>query len=133
MSGFEIIGIILGTYPLVISALELYRATRGSKGAVSLARNIKTEEIIFGEFVHHLVAPNVSEKDLARLKLAAARDIGLWDDDALQAKLRSRLGAEKADNVLEILREIQKLLRKLQEELAPIDHGIVRFILPRFD
>lgn len=37
MSGFEIVGLILGAYPVIIRALDVYKATRGDKGVVSLA------------------------------------------------------------------------------------------------
>lgn len=123
MSGFEIVGVILGAYPLIISALDAYKATRGGKGAVSLARNLKTEEIIFGEFVHHLLAPNVSGTDLTRLTTTASGAIP-WNDATLQAALRARLGNVKADNVIETLSEIQDLLISLEHELAPSDQGI---------
>lgn len=122
MSGFEIVGVILGAYPLIISALDAYKATRGGKGAVSLARNLKTEEIIFGEFVHHLLAPNVSGTDLTRLTTTASGAIP-WNDATLQAALRARLGNVKADNVIETLSEIQDLLISLEHELAPSDQG----------
>ena len=127
MSGFEVAGVILGLYPLVITALDVYRATKGGKGAVSLARNLNTEKIIFGEFVHQLVAPNVSEADLVRLKASASPDFALWNDKTLQANMRARLGTEKADNVIGILEEIQELLIILQRELASSDYGVVRY------
>lgn len=126
MSGIEVAGVILGLYPAIITALNVYRATKGGKGALSLARNLKTEEIIFGEFVHHLVAPNVSKADLVRLKTSASPDLALWTDKTLQANMRARLGAEKADNVVGILKEMHELLETLQEELAPVAHGVVR-------
>ncbi|KAL9609699.1 MAG: hypothetical protein Q9167_005549 [Letrouitia subvulpina] len=124
MSGIEAAGIILGLYPVIITALDVYKATKGGKGALSLARNLKTEEIIFGEFVHHLVAPNVSKADLVRLKISASPDLALWTNKTLQADMRARLGAEKANNVVEILKEIHELLISLQEELAPSVHGV---------
>ncbi|KAI4210335.1 MAG: hypothetical protein LQ351_006784 [Letrouitia transgressa] len=124
MSGIEVAGVILGLYPVIITALDLYRATKGGKGALSLARNLKTEEIIFGEFVHHLVAPNVSKADLIRLKSSASPDLALWTDKTLQANMRARLGAEKADNVVGILKEMHALLKDLQRELGPIAHGV---------
>ncbi|KAL8722295.1 MAG: hypothetical protein Q9225_001200 [Loekoesia sp. 1 TL-2023] len=129
MSGFEIIGVILGAYPLIVSALDAYKATRGDKGAVSLARNLKTEEIIFGEFVHHLVAPNVSETDLVRLTTSTSPDLALWNNDALKADMKARLGSDKTENVVGILQEIQELLDSLHRELAPSDQGVLQRLL----
>ena len=131
MSGFEVIGVILGVYPLIVNALEVYKATKAGKQALSLARNLKTEEIIFGEFVYHLLAPNVSEADLVRLKDPTSPDLDLWKNITLQANLRDRLGSEKAGVVVEALQEINELLRSLQDELSPTksDHGVVRYFL----
>ena len=125
MSGFEIVGVILGAYPLIIQALDVYRATKGGKGAISLARQLKTEEIIFNEFVYHLVAPSISNSNIVRYKISAPPDLALWRNCTLQGDMRGRLGVAKADNLLEILEEIEKLLSSLQEELNPSDHGIV--------
>ena len=125
MSGFEVVGVILGAYPLIIGALDVYRATRGGKGAISLARQLKTEEIIFKEFVYHLVAPNVSDNDLVRYKLSGPLDLALWRNGLLQNDMRSRLGTAKADNLIAILEEIEELLSSLGKELSPSDHGVV--------
>ena len=128
MSGIEVVGLILGLYPVIIKALDVYTATRGDKGAHSLARNLTTEKIIFREFVHKLVASNVSEAELVRLKISAPPDHALWKDKTLQANMRARLGTDKADNVVEILGEIQDLLKALHNDLAllaPSAHGVV--------
>ena len=132
MSGIEVIGVILGLYPVIIKALDVYKATRGGKGASSLERNLRTEEIIFGEFVHKLVAPNVSETELVRLKVSAPPDLALWENKTLQANMRARLGTDKADNVVEILGEIQDLLETLHKELAPSARGVVSHLLAVF-
>ena len=126
MSGFEIVGIILGAYPLIVTALDVYKASKGGKGAESFARHLKTEELIFRDFVHSLVAPGVSTMVLRRLERSNPPDLAIWKDRAIQAGMRDRLGTDKAENVVEILEEIQQLLNLLQQELAPITHGIVR-------
>ena len=126
MSGFEIAGIILGAYPLIATLLDVYKASKGGKGAESFARHLKTEELIFRDFVHSLVAPGVSTMVLMRLGRSNPPDLAIWKDRAIQVEMRDRLGTEKAENVVRILEEIQQLLKLLQQELAPITHGIVR-------
>lgn len=126
MSGFEIAGFILGAYPFIITALNAYKASKGGKGAESFARHLKTEELIFRDFVHSLVPPGVPTMVSMRLKRSNPPDLAIWEDRAIQADMRDRLGTEKAENVVRILEEIQQLLKLLQEELAPITHGIVR-------
>ena len=68
MSGIEVAGIILRVYQLIATVLDVYKASKGGKGAESFARHLKMEELIFRAIVHSLVAPNVSAKDLMRLK-----------------------------------------------------------------
>ncbi|MCJ1393441.1 hypothetical protein MMC18_006316 [Xylographa bjoerkii] len=126
MSGFEIVGVILGVYPIIVDALALYKATKAGNRAASLSRNLKTESIIFGEFVYHLLAPNVSLDELTRLKDPKSPDLELWKDATLHAHLKDRLGSEKAEVVVEILQEIHALLRSLELELSavPTEHTI---------
>ena len=126
MSGFEIAGVILGAYPIIMSLLETYKATKANKGAIRLARDLRAERLIFEDFVDLLVTPHVSDKEQAYLKTPASPNLALWKSTTLQKNLRTLLGEEKADTVIEILKEIRALLKSLQEELAPRDQGIVR-------
>ncbi|MCJ1405771.1 hypothetical protein MMC11_009001 [Xylographa trunciseda] len=126
MSGFEVVGVILGVYPVIVDALALYKATKAGKGAASLSRNLRTESIIFGEFVYNLLAPNVCPDELTRLKDPRSADLELWKDATLHAHFKDRLGSEKAEVVVEILQEIHALLRSLELELSavPTEHTI---------
>ena len=126
MSGLEIVGIILGSYPLVAIALDVYKASKGEKGAKSFARHIQTEELIFRETVCSLVAPDVSTTVLMRLKETRSPELEVWKSRRIHANMSDRLGAEKAENVVGILEDIKHLLELLQQELDPITHGIVR-------
>ncbi len=125
MSGFEVVGVIMAAYPFLLGALDIYKATRGGKGAISLARQLKTEEIIFEEFVFHLIAPSVADTTAVRYMTSTPSDLALWKNDTLQSDMRHRLGQAKSDNLIAILGEIQELLSWLQKELAAQDHGVV--------
>jgi hypothetical protein len=131
MSGFEVAGIILGAYPVLMSLVELYKETRSGKGARRLVRTLKTEEAIFNNFIHHLLAPPViSETKLARLTDPSQPDLDLWRDSTLQKSLKDRLGRDNASIVLEILQEINGLLPLIQNDLTVTDHGMVRNFSP---
>ena len=127
MSGFEIVGVILGVYPLVASALTCYKATRGGKGAASLSLSLKIESIIFDEFVYKLLAPNAFQDEQVRRKVTSSSDLDLWKDPLLQEHIKSRLGSRKAEVVVEILEQIKALLSSLELEFSPIpnEHTIV--------
>ena len=129
MSGFEIAGIILGAYPVIMTVLAAYKETRTGRGARRLAQNLETERAIFGDFVYHLLAPNVSEADLVRLTDQTSPDLELWKDMALQMKLESRLGDEKSRIVVGTLQETKELLSLLQVELTPSTHKLVGTLL----
>lgn len=97
MSGFEVIGIILGAYPLLMTALEVYNETRSGKGARRLVLSLKTEEAIFNNFIHHLLAPPViSEAELIRLTDPTRPDLDPRQDVELERKLNARLGPANA-------------------------------------
>ena len=127
MSGFEIVGLILTSYPVLKAALTLYNDTKSGKGAQRLVRNLKTEEAIFNNFVLRLLKPPIiSEAEFARLTNPGRPDLKLWKDRKLQGKLETRLGREKASISVEILGEIQEELLWLHNELKFSDHGLVK-------
>lgn len=126
MSGFEVVGVILAAYPLLMTALGVYTESRSGKGALRLVRHLKTEEAIFNNFIHHLLAPPIfSEAELIRLTDSTLPDLDLWKDVTLQTRLTARLGRENASIVVEILQEINQLLHLLRNDLTLIDHGMV--------
>ncbi|KAE9378877.1 hypothetical protein N431DRAFT_478013 [Stipitochalara longipes BDJ] len=125
MSGFEVVGLLLGLYPLVVDAVNVYKATKTGRAATSLIRKLRVEEVVYHQFVYKLLAPNVPGTDIYRLYLnQELPDVGLWQEVALNQKLRIRLGAEKADIILDILREIESLLRDLNTYLSSISRGM---------
>lgn len=127
MSGFEVVGIILGAYPLLMTVLEVYSETRSGKGARRLVRSLNIEAAIFDNFIHHLLAPPIiSEAELIRLTDPTCPDLDLWKDVGLETKLNARLGPVIASIVVDILPEINELLRLLRNELTLSDHGMVR-------
>ena len=117
-------GLLLGLYPIVVDAVNVYKATKTGRAATSLIRKLKIEEVIYRQFVYKLLAPNVQGDDVYRLNLnQEPPDLG--QAELLNQKLRIRLGSETADLVLEILREIESLLRDLNAELSSISRGMV--------
>lgn len=117
MSGFEIAGLIIGAYPIIMTLLAAIKETKTGRGARRLAWDLEVESAIFGDFVFNLLAPNVAEADLARLTDPNNPDLELWNGAVLQMKLKSRLGDEKAKIVVETLQEMMELLSLLQNEL----------------
>ena len=126
MSGFEVIGVVLGVWPVVLNGLALYKATKDGRAHSLLLNELKTEEIVYREFVQHLLQANVPEADLVQLTDRKRSNVGLWKDQALHFRLERRLGEEKSRIVRETLAEMDKLLASLGEKLGGIDD--VRFL-----
>lgn len=124
MSGFEIAGLLLGVYPIVLGAINVYKATKSGRAAAVLIRRLKTEEVVYRQFVQKLLISNVSQEQVQKLLDRKSPDMKSWKDSTLNRKLGDRLGSDKADLILEILREMDKLLKDLNTEFSNIGRGI---------
>lgn len=113
MSGFEVVGVILAVWPLVINGIQLYKSCKAGQGWSLLLTEFKTEGIIYTEFVCHLLAADVSEADLRQLTARNKPNQGLWKDKKLNNGLKERLGVDKSEVVISTLEEMDKLLTSL--------------------
>ena len=131
MSGFEIVGLVLAVYPLIGTAIQAYKTAKtGRSRASSLALWLRIEQSLFRQFVHKLLAPNVSEAELVLLQDPTSSNLILWKDPSLHTKLANRLGLEISGTIIETLHEVHVLLSSLQNELSPTnqptEHRIVK-------
>lgn len=110
MSGFEVVGLVLAIYPLVINGIQFYKACKSGQGWGLLLQEYKTEQIIYTEFVYHLLASDISEADLRQLTTRKKPNQGLWRDKKLNDGLQERLGKDKSEVVISTLEEMDKLL-----------------------
>src|SRR4051794_30587297 len=117
MSEFEVVSHLLGLYPIVINALNVYKDTKSTRAIAPLIHELKVEQIIYREFVHALVAPDIVEEETYLLDLLqGASSQTLWQDVTLNQKVLIRLGSVKAKVILDTLREIERLLNGLNSE-----------------
>lgn len=125
MAGFEIAGVILGAYPLIETALTIYMATKTTGNtAISLTRRLKVETEIYRQFVLKLLASDVPEEEIRRLLSIESNDRQRWNDSTLHEKLFRRLGTETAVLILDILKELNKILSDLSEEFMHLNRGV---------
>lgn len=128
MSGIEIAGIVLGSFPLLISIFEHYRdvakaaglLTSFQEGYLKNLNDVKDEELLFRLNVEVLLLPlsddeTIGQDDLERL----LADIGGpgWEEDDLQDALRRRLGSI-FDRYMEIMQNMQATLWKLLDAMG---------------
>jgi len=131
MSGFEVVGVVLGSLPLIISALEHYaegiatakRFWRYKAGMKSLILQINTERGIFINTLEQLLTGIVRNDRMADLLSKPGGDT--WRDSEVDPKLKERLrGAHSIyiDNV----RGMEASLKQMMEKLALGVNGKVR-------
>jgi hypothetical protein len=116
--GIEVIGLVLALYPLVVDAWHARKAVESGVEVNQMIQRLKTEQIIYNEFIQHLVGSSISEAERARLKrVSPGQGNGCWDDPELQSDLKKRLGFEKMQNVLTLVGNIHVLLEAMREGL----------------
>jgi len=114
MTGFEAIGVVVGVWPVVVNALASYAATKQGRGANALLHKLRTEEVVYREFVYTLLSADVPEADLCQLSSRPIPNLHLWKDKALHAKLAMRLGDVKTKGILDTVEEMHKCLTALE-------------------
>lgn len=117
-SGFEVIGIVLSAWHVLLKTLALYKDTKSGRGADLLRYELKTEEIIYMNLVRHLLASGSSEANLIQLSDRYKPNLGLWRDKALNSILQKRLGHEKSEVILKTLREMDGSLTCINDRLG---------------
>lgn len=122
--GIEVVGIVLALYPIVVDTWQAYKAAKSGTEVNQMIQRLQTEQIVFQEFVHHLVGSSITESQRALLIGSKPRErgqqgeeVGCWHDPGLQADLKARLGFEKMQNILTIVENIQALLGCMSKEL----------------
>lgn len=121
MSGFEVLGLILGVYPVIGNILNVYRATKRGNVPKRFLRSLEIEQVIFSEFVHNLLASELSETDLALLRDGDPSDLDIWKNKDLLSKVGRRLGPKTSELVLSTLQDINELLKALRKEISSIN------------
>ena len=124
MSGVEAVGLLLGAFPLLISALEHYREGaellsdwwRIQRAYKKCKQDIEYHRILFESNVEEFLLPLVVDE--AELRVLMANPAGdEWEDPELGKRLQERL--PKSYNLyLDIIGDINKLMEKLKKELG---------------
>lgn len=127
MSGLEVIGVVLGSIPLIISALEHYRdgATaikrfrRYDREKQSVVRNLKTERVKMQNVCEKLLEDLVAK---SQIQAMTQNPFGqLWQEDSIKRKIRERL--EESIEVFEsIVVDIKDAILEMMKRLG-LDSG----------
>jgi hypothetical protein len=90
---------------------------KDGRGARLLLNELRTEELVYRDFVKQLLASDVLEADLLQLSDGKRPNLDLWKDKALNCTLERRLG-DKSEFVLKTLEEMKNILEGLNEKLG---------------
>jgi len=128
MSGLEVVGVVLGALPLIISAFEHGQSLAKKWNLLAnfnlenlkVWNDVKDEELMYRLQLQTLLAPLIRDGDMTKdrleiLLLSPRSDV--WKDADLDAALRKRLG-EAYDRYMGNVEEIQALAWRLLEPLA---------------
>lgn len=139
MSGIEIAGLVLGAFPLLISAAEHYREGCESikdwwqfEGVYLTFRNkVKTEETLFRTYMISVLLEDLDSVEDAE-RLCNDPDSPEWKDGVLEVSLRERFDSSYS-TILISLTGMKRVMTRLQEKLG-IDtssSGEIRYQLKR--
>ncbi|KAJ4294169.1 hypothetical protein N0V90_007859 [Kalmusia sp. IMI 367209] len=124
MSGLEIAGVLLGAFPLIISALEHWRDVaevgrflrRTRKEYSACRREVQFHEIVYKRNLKGLLLPIIKDADeVARLIDDPGNED--WRNKALQQRLEEQL-QESYNLYMEIISEMNETAEELRKELA---------------
>ena len=116
MTGFEIVGVILGLVPVVTGSIEHCRSRNDMRDVRQLERGFKTQKRIFENTIEELLSPLLSDVQLARL--LEDPNNTLWQDTNLSAKLEAHLG-EDYQSFQEIVEDVKIMIDELRNILEP--------------
>jgi hypothetical protein len=119
MSGFEVVGVVLGSIPLVISTLEHYRDglrtisrwRKFDRELQSLIRNLETERVKLQNVCEKLLVGLVPP---SRIEAMVDNPFGdMWLEQQTQRKIQTRLW-----NSWEIFKETIKAIKVAIDEMV---------------
>ena len=124
--GFAVVGLVLALYPVVVDAWEAYKAAKSGAKTEQIVQRLRTEQIIYNEFVQYLVGSSVSEAQRARLNATSPLgEEGFWSDPGLQEDLKRRFGFEKMETILKVVVNMYTLLVTMGQDLPGVGRSFV--------
>ena len=145
MSGFEVAGIVLGSIPLLISALEHYgeglstiqRWRKYERELKTLIRNLKTEQVKLQNVCEKLLVGLVPTSDIEAMIESPFGE--LWRQEVIEKKIRARLWKSPAvfkDTITDVSTAINELKREIDSQrdgnVSELKRGIFTLKRPHF-
>ena len=120
MSGFEVVGVVLALFPIVVDVVRTYRVVDSGQPLEHLIKEICTEEMIFRGWVAQLLIKTGCDalvKEMMDPKSAKHRK---WQDPSLRAAVQQVLGFATADFLLSTFSDIHIEMKAIEEALKSV-------------
>ena len=133
MSGIEVVGLILGSIPLVISGLEHYAEGVSTIKIMfnapsefkSLSRRLTVEQKIFKNSIELLLHDCIDNDQLLADLMSETADSKLWSDPEVDKALRMKLQSSHSV-YLDTMTSLETTLMEFRNRLKLNDDGKVR-------
>lgn len=139
MSGIEVAGLLLGAFPLLISALEHYRQSEEvledwwqiKKEYKKCKNELLLQEMAFENNLERFLLPLVVGDDEIAALIAEPGGMK-WKDPALEDKLKIRL-PKSYELFLDTIQDIKSTVDGLKDELGVSREGFQKGLNPEVD
>ncbi|CZR52362.1 uncharacterized protein PAC_02239 [Phialocephala subalpina] len=121
MTGFEVIGVLLGVYPVVIDGLKLCKAVASGQGIRLLVDDLKDEEIRYTESLGHLFGTEFVNELQARQR--DAKTPISYPTPRQQTNLEQRLGRSRTELICSTLEGMKNVLESMQRDIEKARAG----------
>jgi hypothetical protein len=131
MSGLEIVGVVLGSFPILLNVLDYYRQSlqplhdfvHFRTRLLAFTDKIRHQRMLYRQNMTELLKPTITRVEDRDALIDNAND-PRWSDRSLELLLTGRLGGEE-DRFIRIAGEMNDSLKALKKLLG-IQEGSVR-------
>ncbi|EXJ74855.1 uncharacterized protein A1O5_01551 [Cladophialophora psammophila CBS 110553] len=121
MSGFEVVGLILGLYPVIVDAVDYCRRVRSGEIIHDLLEEVRAEKVIFCNWIQHLCVSQLSGTDLQGILDKNSEIFGLWENDGFLTSLMASRDTEATKSIAATLIDIHAELQHIHQYLERIN------------
>jgi hypothetical protein len=126
MSGIEVVGLVLGVWPVMLNLLDAWKATKGSLPQDSLTASVRAYSRVYRDAISKLLQDeNISDKDRIGLLKGENEFSSIWKNDEFQARLRNRIDDEAFECLHNKSREIFNILQLLKDKIDKKELDVV--------
>lgn len=125
MSGIEIVGVVLGAWPVVATVVAGVHALKNGQAIIDhLQHELDVSQTIFTEFIRGLLEGDEQITDDERSTLCEPQtedDLASvkkrWANDDLKRRLEDRLSTKTVETIIAHVRKVHQLLAQIQSKI----------------